>query len=68
MGERSAVHYFSDKGKAIKAVRNDSGTPNIFTLLPGKYVIVPDDSLYKNEIIGSVLEPGKLTVIHLPGA
>lgn len=60
-------NIFSDNGKLIESVRNDN-TPNTFTLSPGKYVIVPLGSRkYKNEIIGAILEPGKLTEVHMMG-
>jgi hypothetical protein len=60
-------NIFSDKGKLIESVRNDN-TPNTFTLSPGKYVIVPLGSRqYKNEIIGAILQPGKLTEVHMMG-
>ena len=60
-------NIFSDDGKLIESVRNDN-TPNTFTLSPGKYVIVPLGSRqYKNEIIGAILEPGKVTEVHMMG-
>jgi hypothetical protein len=58
---------FSGEGKLVKSVTNESGTPNTFTLSPGKYVIVPDDGQSKKEIVGAVLEPGKLTEVHMMG-
>ena len=60
-------NIFSDNGKLIESVRNDN-TPNTFTLSPGKYVIVPLGSRqYKNDVIGAILEPGKLTEVHMMG-
>jgi len=59
-------NIFSGDGKLIESVTNDN-TPNTFTLSPGKYVIVPLDRQYKDQIIGAVLEPGKLTEVHMMG-
>jgi hypothetical protein len=56
---------FSDKGKKTKWVRNDSGK-DLVILPPGKYVIVSGGTENK-EIIGAVLEQGKLTEVHLMG-
>jgi len=57
---------FSSDGNKTKWVRNDSSTPDLVTLPPGKYVIVPDGTENK-EIIGAILEKGKLTEVHLMG-
>jgi hypothetical protein len=59
-------NILSADGKIIESVRNDN-TPDTFALLPGKYVIVPLERQYKNEIIGAILEPGKLTEVHMMG-
>ncbi len=60
-------NIFTDDGRLIESVRNDN-TPDTFTLSPGKYVIVPLGSRqYKNEIIGAILAPGKLTEVHMMG-
>ena len=58
---------FSAEGKKIQWVRNSDGTPDLVTLPPGKYVIVPDSWNDKNEITGADLVQGKLTEVHMMG-
>jgi len=55
----------SANGKKIKWVRNDSGK-DLVTLPSGKYVIVSGGTENK-EIIGAILEQGKLTEVNLMG-
>jgi len=57
---------YTANGKRITWSENDGG-PNTFTLAPGKYVIVPYDREYRNEITGAILEPGKVTEVHMMG-
>lgn len=56
---------FSADGKKIKWVRNRY--TYLVTLPPGKYVIVPDGWENRNQIIGAILEQGKLTEVHMMG-
>ncbi len=58
---------FSSDGKRIKSVRNADGSPDLVTLPPGRYVIVPDVWKPKNEITGAILVQGKLTEVHIMG-
>ena len=62
---------YTPEGKKYKYVRNHWSSqdeyPEIVELPPGKYVIVPETKFTKREIVGVVIEDGKMVEVHLKG-
>ncbi|GEM_PF-4274003 len=56
-------------GKLLRSVENHENIrgdePEHIKLPPGKYVVVPDVSLTKREIVGVIVEDGKTTEVRL---
>jgi hypothetical protein len=65
--DRLPYTIYSADGKKVKWIAWNDTDPKLVTLPPGKYVIVPVTNRTKTEIVGAILEPGKLTAVHLRG-
>jgi len=58
---------YSADGKKVQRVAFNDEDPQVVTLPPGNYVIVPQTNMTKSQIVGAVLEPGQLTEVHMKG-
>ncbi len=62
---------YDPNGKFVKSVENHADIhgeePALTPLIPGKYVIVPDVSNTRREIVGVIIENGKTTEVKLNG-
>jgi len=65
--DRVPYTIYSEDGKALRYIAFNDEDPKLVTLPPGKYVIVPVTNMTKTEIVGAILEKGKLTEIHMNG-
>ncbi len=64
---RMPYTIYSADGKKLRWIAFNGEDPKLITLPPGIYVIVPETNITKTQIVGAVLEPGKLTEVHMKG-
>ena len=65
----SPYTVYSEDGKKVKYVDNRTSdqdeNPERIQLPPGKYIVVPKTHLTKQEIVGAIIQDGKLTEVQL---
>lgn len=58
---------YTAEGKKLRFVAFNDEDPQLVTLPPGKYVIVPVTNMTKTAIYGAILKSGQITEVHMKG-